>query len=136
MIAHDCRGPEHTHLRPHFFPCTWRKGPCLLEGGGEDQSHRPEPQQGLSTSQGGSISHGYEDGDKVPEEPSPGPPGPFLPRAQHSHRSHRPTRHHVIRLLSWWPALLAPRFPLVAMKAILPSMKHSSVFLPKNFCRV
>ena len=42
----------------------------------------------------------------------------------------------MIRLLSWWPALLAPRFPLVAMKAILPSMKHSSVFLPKNFCRV
>ena len=74
---------------------------------------------------------GYEDGDKIPDEPSPQPPRTFFHRAQQSHSSHRPTR-----LLSWWPALLAPRFPPVAMKAILLSLEHSSVFLSQNFCRV
>lgn len=30
VTAHDCRGPDYTYLQPHFFPCTWRGGPCSL----------------------------------------------------------------------------------------------------------
>ena len=51
-----------------------------------------------------------EDLDKVPDKPILGPPGSFLPQTQKSHSSHRPTRSHVIWLLPWQPALLAPGF--------------------------
>ena len=56
------------------------------------------------------FPHSYEDRNKVPGAPNPGPFGPFLHLAQQSHSSHRPTRSHMIWLLPYWPALLAPGF--------------------------
>lgn len=56
------------------------------------------------------FPHDYEDRNKVPGAPNPGPFGPFLHLAQQSHSSHRPTRSHMIWLLPYWPALLAPGF--------------------------
>ena len=56
------------------------------------------------------FPHGYEDRNKVPGAPNPGPFGPFLHLAQQSHNSHRPKRSHMIWLLPYWPALLAPGF--------------------------
>ena len=74
-------GDLTTHSHPHFFPWTWRGGVPVHWRGVEavEQSHRPEPQKGLSTSQGASVCMWLEDGDKIPEAPSPGPPRPLLP---------------------------------------------------------
>ena len=130
-ITHDCRGPENTYLHPQFFPCTWRGFPVFQSGEGRNRAVGLNLSRVSAPRKEAPFPCGYEDGDKMPDEPSPQPPRTFLHRAQQSHSSHRPTR-----LLSWWPALLAPRFPQVAMKAILLSLEHSSVFLSQNFCRV
>ena len=63
-----------------------------------------------ATRKGPPFLHGNEDRNKVPGAPNPGPFGPFLHLAQQSHSSHRPTRSHMICLLPWQPALLAPGF--------------------------
>ena len=82
------------------------------------------------------FPHGYEDRNKVPGAPNPGPFGPFLHLAQQSHSSHRPTRSHMIWLLPYGLLSSPLGSPPVAMKAILPSLEHSSVFLPQTLCRV
>ena len=137
--AHDWRGSDHTHLHSHFFPCT-------LMGGGvpvhwkrveaEEQSCRAEPQQALSTCEGASISTWLWGWGQCPRGTQPRASWAFPPWAQESHIFHRPTRPHVIWLLPWWPALLTSGFTPVAIKAILPSLEHSSVFQPQSLCRV
>ena len=56
-IAHDCKRPDHSLLHSHLFPCTWLGFPVYSRGvEAEEQSHGPEHQQHLSTSQGASVS--------------------------------------------------------------------------------
>ena len=78
--AYDCRGPDYT--LPSSLLSLYLEGGVPVHWRGVEaveQSHRPEPQKGLSTSQGASVCMWLEDGDKIPEAPSPGPPRPLLP---------------------------------------------------------
>lgn len=130
-IAHDYMGPDH---RQSIFTSilVLRGGVPVYWSGGEAemQSHGPEPQQALNTSQSLCFHMAVRVGTRSSEATSPGSPGPFLPQAQQRPQPRRPMRPTCSG--SYLGSLLSsPLIPSTPSSHEDPPsiLEHSSVFL-------